>query len=67
MECHLKGIKVTSSEPDLSPRIDPTKVANLKLTIIKKKVKNVHVQEVGENRCVRFQNFDVSSGYLVQK
>ena len=64
---YLNGIKATSLVPDLIPRRLPMSAANLKVMAIKRKVKNVHIQDLGENSFVRFQNFDISGGYLVHQ
>ena len=64
---YLKGIKATSSVPDLNPSLHPTMFAYLKQMATKSRVKNVHTQDSGEKSFMRFQNFDVSCGYLVHQ
>ena len=39
----------------------------LKVMAIKRKVKKVHIHDSGENSLDRFQNFDISGGYLVHQ
>ena len=64
---YLNGIKATSLVPDLIPRQLPKRVTSLKQIAIKRNDKIVHVQDSGENSFDRFQNFDISCGYLVHQ
>ena len=44
---NLNGIKATSSLPTFSPILDPRTEVNFKVTVIRIKVMNVHIQASG--------------------
>ena len=64
---NLNGKSVISSDNKCSPNLVPTKQAIFRETTTEKMEMNVHIQEAGLNKYIRFHIFVVSRGYLVQK